>query len=74
MTDPAVAQIRAEINEVNKLFNAINGFNIEQANPTQIRDQYVNQIHGRADTFSSVVHHWSPFFAYQKGEGIRHKT
>lgn len=68
LTDAAVPQIQSEIDHVITIFDRIDKFNIEQQNPTQIRDQIINEIHARTDQLYTVTSPWIPFLAYQKGD------
>ena len=68
LTDQAITQINSQLNEVIKHLESIDNFNIEQANPPQIRDNLVAAIHQQADQFYTVATPWIPFLAYQKGD------
>jgi hypothetical protein len=68
LTDQAAAQIKSELDQVVSHLDSIDKFNIEQANPTQVRDSLVNAVHQRADQFYTVATPWIPFLAYQKGD------
>ena len=68
LTDQAITQINSQLNEVIKHLESIDSFNIEQANPPQIRDNLVAAIHQQADQFYTVATPWIPFLAYQKGD------
>lgn len=68
LTDKALTQIIQSLKEVIKALNAINDFTIEQANPTQVRDQLVTQLGKSSDTFYEAATPWIPFLAYQKGD------
>lgn len=69
LPDTTVVQIGNEINEVQKLFEQVDSFEIQSLqNPTQTRDKLVAELHTRADQFYTVVTPWIPFLAYQKGD------
>ena len=68
LTDKAVSQIIKSLQEVVKALNAIDGFTIEQANPTQVRDQLAAQLGQSSDSFYEAATPWIPFLAYQKGD------
>ncbi len=68
LTDRALTQITQSLQDVVKSLNAINGFTIEQANPTQVRDQLVAQLGKSSDSFYEAATPWIPFLAYQKGD------
>lgn len=68
LTDQAITQINNQLAEVIKHLEAIDDFNIEQANPPQVRDSLVTGVHQQADQFYTVATPWIPFLAYQKGD------
>jgi len=68
LTDQAIAQINKQLTEVISHLDQIDQFNIEQANPTQVRDSLVTGIHNQADQFYTIATPWIPFLAYQKGD------
>lgn len=68
LTDTAITQIQSEVDQATSLFNRIDGFNIEQQTPTQVRDQLVSEVHSRADQLYTVAGPWIPVLAYQKGD------
>jgi hypothetical protein len=68
LTDGAISQIQAATTSTAEVFNRVDQFNIEQANPTQIRDNLISEIHGQADQLYQFASPWVPFLAYQKGD------
>lgn len=68
LTNRALTQITQSLQEVEQSLNAINEFTIEQANPTQVRDQLASQLGKSSDQFYEVATPWIPFLAYQKGD------
>lgn len=68
LTDSAVSQINSEVTNASEVFARVDSFKIEQQTPTQIRDNLVQEIHGRADQLYTVASPWIPFLAYQKGD------
>jgi len=68
LTDRVLNLIIQSLQEVVKALNAINEFTIEQANPTQVRDQLVSQLGQSSDAFYEAATPWIPFLAYQKGD------
>lgn len=71
LTDQAATQIKQRLDEVNNHLDAVDKFTLEQANPTQARDNLVSGIHSTADQFYTVATQWIPFLAYQKGDVAR---
>lgn len=61
-------QIYAEATPINQTVNNIREYTIEQANPSGIRDQYVNEVKANVDRFYKFSHIYVPYLAYQKGE------
>jgi hypothetical protein len=45
-----------------------NGYRIEQANHTQIRDTLIGEVHTHLDNLLKNAAQWIPFLAYQKGD------
>jgi len=61
-------QIVTEATPISQTVNNIREFTIEQANPSGIRDQYVNEVKANVDRFYKFAHIYVPYLAYQKGE------
>ena len=61
-------QITTEATPISQTVNNIREFTIEQANPSGIRDQYVNEVTANVDRFYKFAHIYVPYLAYQKGE------
>ena len=68
LTDRALTGITQSLQKVVQSMNALNDFTIEQANPTQVRDQLVDQLSNSSDVFYEAATPWIPFLAYQKGD------
>jgi len=68
LTDQAITQINTQLAEVIKHLEAIDSFDIEQANPQQVRENLVLGVHTQADLFYATATPWIPFLAYQKGD------
>lgn len=71
LTVNAITSIANEIQQINKLFDAINKFTIESGSPAQQRDQFISQIQNQADSLYANASPWIPFLAYQKGDVAR---
>lgn len=61
-------QIFSEATPINQTVNNIREYTIEQANPSGIRDQYINEVKVNVDRFYKFSHIYVPYLAYQKGE------
>lgn len=61
-------QIFAEATPINQTVTNIREYTIEQANPSGVRDQYVNEVKANVDRFYKFSHIYVPYLAYQKGE------
>lgn len=61
-------QIFVEATPINQTVNNIREYTIEQANPSGIRDQYINEVKVNVDRFYKFSHIYVPYLAYQKGE------
>lgn len=61
-------QIVLEATPISQTVNNIREFTIEQATPSEIRDQYVNEVKSNVDSFYKFAHIYVPYLAYQKGE------
>lgn len=68
LTDQSTTQIKNQIEQTRPHLDQIDKFNIEQPNPTQIRDELITKIHVAADGLYTSAAAWIPFLAYQKGD------
>jgi len=68
LTDQSTTQIKNQIEQTRPHLDQIDKFNIEQPNPTQIRDELITKIHQAADGLYTIAAAWIPFLAYQKGD------
>jgi hypothetical protein len=68
LTDSAVSQIQGSVVSTTDVFSQIDKFNIEQQQPTQVRDNLINNLHAQADQLYHHASPWVPFLAYQKGD------
>lgn len=57
-----------ESSPINQTITNIKNYSIEQANPSGVRDQYVNEVQANVDRFYKCSHIYVPYLAYQKGE------
>ncbi len=49
LTDEAIAAISQDLENTNGILLNVDNFDIEQGNPTQVRDGLANEVHVRAD-------------------------
>lgn len=68
LPDDIAVQITNEGTPIFQTVNNIREFTIEQANPSGIRDQYINEVKANVDRFYKPAHIYVPYLAYQKGE------
>lgn len=68
LPDDVALQISNEGTPIFQTVNNIREFTIEQANPSGIRDQYINEVKANVDRFYKSAHIYVPYLAYQKGE------
>lgn len=61
-------QIFSEAAPISQTVRNIREYTIEQANPSGIRDQYINEVTANVDRFYKFSHIYVPYLAYQKGE------
>lgn len=53
------------------MLELVDHFDIEQENPTKVRDNLLSQIHERADQIYTIASPWISFLAYQQGDVAR---
>ncbi|MDD5177491.1 MAG: hypothetical protein PHQ05_13825 [Sterolibacterium sp.] len=58
----------ASITQAGTTIQKIRDFNIENGNPTGVRDQLVNQVKSHAEHLLTTTQGWIAFLAYQKGD------
>lgn len=66
--DAAIAQITSGLNQSAEILSDIDGFQIEQGNPIQVRDGLVSTVHARADELYTFTAPWIPFLAFARGD------
>jgi hypothetical protein len=68
LTDSAISQIQSNVIETENVLAGVDKFNIEQQNPSAVRDQLSSEIHRKADDLYQVAGPWVPVLAYQRGD------
>lgn len=68
LPDTAVTEIVNPLTEVKTVFDQIDKFNIQVANPSDTRNTIVRNVHSYADNLYRQASPWVPFLAYQKGD------
>lgn len=68
LADEIVNSIANELSSIKVVFENIDKFNIEAANPASTRTSLVNDVHARADSLFRAASSWIPFLAYQRGD------
>lgn len=68
LPDDIASQILTNATPISQTVTNIREFTIEQADPSGIRDKYVNQVKVNVDKFYKFAHIYVPYLAYQKGE------
>lgn len=68
LTNAAVIEIVGALKEVATSLAELDSFTIEQDQTTKRRDDIIQKIHDRAESFYTAATPWIPFLAYQKGD------
>lgn len=68
LPNPVADSFTSSLTQAGNVVTQIKNFSIENANPTGVRDQIVNQVRQYAEHLLVTTQSWIPFLAYQKGD------
>ena len=69
LPDNIAQALYSSLQKVIALFNKIDQFSIANtANPSQVRDSYVNEVRTINNELTGAIAHWIPYLAYKQGD------
>lgn len=68
LKDDILTRIKVLLDEILVILNGINTFNLQQGNPTDVRNSLASQIESKSWEIFTYAYAWIAFLAYQKGD------